>query len=87
MEEIVPRLSPTKQDELVRRYCAEAETLLAAAPDYPAAVRLKEALCTRFERECDSQLIISAVKQFISEHIRKHWETMDIGDRGTLHSH
>jgi len=74
MEDLVPRPHPTKQEELVSRFCLEAEALLADAPDYAAAVRMKDTLCLQFERECDSPLVVSAAKQFMEEYIQQQWE-------------
>jgi hypothetical protein len=62
-----------KQEELIRRYCAEAENEIAKAPDYASAKRLKESLCARFEQECESRLIIGAISQHLENLLKQLW--------------
>jgi hypothetical protein len=64
-----------KQEELIRRYCAEAEKELAKAPDYASALRLKESMCSRFEQECESGLIIGAIRQHLGNAMKQLWGT------------
>ena len=40
-----------QQEDLVRRYCEEAERTLRSAPDYSSALRAKQDLCERFNLE------------------------------------
>ena len=62
-----------KQEELIRRYCAEAVSLLAEAPDYESAVRLKESLCKRFQSECDSSLVVAATSLHLEKVLKQRW--------------
>jgi hypothetical protein len=62
-----------KQEDLIIKYCREAESALAAASDYDAALRLKESVCQRFQRECESSLVVAAVKLHIDDLVRKRW--------------
>jgi hypothetical protein len=73
MEEIRPGPYSPKQDELIRRYCREAEAVLASAADYPSALRMKQSLCQRFEKECDSTLVVSATRQFLESLLKQRW--------------
>jgi hypothetical protein len=63
----------TQQEELIRRYCAEAERQLEKAPDYAAALQLKESLCAMFERECESSMVVAATRQYIEEALQRLW--------------
>jgi hypothetical protein len=80
MEDVRPGPYSPKQDELIRRYCEEAEAVLSSAADYSSAIRMKESLCERFEKECDSKLVVSATKQFIDSLLKQRWGT---GARGS----
>ena len=71
----VPQLP--KQEELIRRYCEEAEALLSSAEDYPSAVRMKQSICVRFQKECDSELVVHATGQFIDNLIKTRWGMPD----------
>ena len=77
MEDMRQRPDSTKQDELIRRYCEEAEALLSSAEDYPSAVRMKQSICERFQKECDSELIVHATGQFIDNLIKTRWGMPD----------
>jgi hypothetical protein len=84
MEDMRQRPDSTKQDELIRRYCEEAEKVLSAAADYPSAVRMKHSLCDRFEKECDSKLVVSATKQFIDNLLKHRWGIPADGSSATF---
>jgi len=62
-----------KQEDLIRKYCAEAESVLAEAHDYNSAVRLKDSLCRRFQNECDSSLVVVATKIHLDNLLKKRW--------------
>jgi hypothetical protein len=64
-----------KQEELIRKYCAEADSVLAGAPDYDSAVRLKEKLCKRFQSECDSSLVVAAASLHLDNLLKQRWAT------------
>jgi len=65
--------NPAHLSELIARYCAEAEETLNAAPDYGSALRLKETLCSRFQEECESSLVVNATRQYIDAVLRNRW--------------
>jgi hypothetical protein len=63
-----------KQTQLVRTYCAEAERVLNQVPDYTTAVQMKESLCERFQKECDSSLVVTAIRQYIDGVLKERWK-------------
>jgi hypothetical protein len=62
-----------KQEDLIVKYCKDAESTLATANDYESAVRLKESMCQQFQTECRSSLVIAAVKIHLDDLLRKRW--------------
>jgi len=84
MEDIRPGPYSPKQEELIRRYCEEAEKVLSSAANYPSAVRMKQSLCERFEKECDSKLVVSATKLFIENLLKQRWGIRKRGSSATL---
>ncbi len=76
-----------RQDELIRRYCEEADSLLRAAPDLPTALRLKDELCDRFQRECDSELIVTATMHYIDDLLLHQWGRTRQSNDSSNHSH
>jgi AAA+ superfamily predicted ATPase len=74
MSEILGIEEAERQNILIRRYCEEAEKIIEDAPDYTAAVRLKESLCRRFAEECDSELVVNATSQYLDRVLSKHWK-------------
>ncbi|MDH3252606.1 MAG: hypothetical protein OEM41_07425 [Ignavibacteria bacterium] len=73
MEELNRLPIPDLQQQLLNRYCAEARASILAAPDRAAAVQETTELCHRFGRECSSQLVVRATRQFIDEFIKARW--------------
>ncbi len=73
MEDLRRDMRSTRQVELIRRYCEEADSRLSGATDYASALRVKDSLCDRFERECDSGIVILATKRFIDDLLRARW--------------
>ncbi len=74
MEDLGVPQSSELQDALLRKYCAEAETLLAQAPDYDTAFRLKQALCERFQSECESSIVVAAAKVHLDNLLKTRWK-------------
>lgn len=70
-----------KQEELIRKYCAEADSALAGAPDYDSAIRLKESLCERFQNECDSTLVVAATTLHLDNLLRRRWGKSPLATR------
>ena len=65
--------NPAHLSELITKYCVEVEEKLNAAPDFGTALHLKETLCSRFETECESSLVVNATKQYIDAVLRHRW--------------
>jgi len=74
MEQIVKHPSFDTQQELLRRYCKEAEALLTKATDMNDASRIKEEACERFQQECNSSLLVNATKDYIDQIIARMWQ-------------
>jgi hypothetical protein len=62
-----------KQEDLIRKYCGEVDALIAEAPDYDSAVRLKESLCSRFQSECDSSMVVAATTLHVDKLFEERW--------------
>lgn len=73
MEDIRGPENSEKQEQLIRRYWAEAERQLSQAPDQASALRMKESICARFESECESSLVISAIRQHLEILLKRCW--------------
>jgi hypothetical protein len=73
MEDIRGPENSEKQEQLIRRYCPEFETQLSQAPDRASALQMKESLCARFETECESALVISAIRQHLEILLKRRW--------------
>lgn len=72
MDSHVPGKSE-KQEDLIRKYCSEVDALIAGAPDYHSAVRLKEFLCSRFQSECDSSMVVAATTLHVEKRLEERW--------------
>ena len=73
MEDHVISARSEKQEDLVRKYCAEAESILAEATDYDSAARLKDSLCRRFHDECESSLVVAALELHLDSLLKQRW--------------
>ncbi len=73
MEEILRIAQPDPQLELVARYCREAGDLLAGTLDSVSAARVRDTLCDRFARECQSPLVVHAAREFMTHLIHRRW--------------
>jgi len=62
------------QSELLTRYCQQAERLLAEAPSYESALKLRDDLCARFRQECQSSLIVNATHEYLTQIISRTWQ-------------
>ena len=65
--------NPAHLSALITKYCAEVEEKLNEATDYATALGLKETLCSRFQEECESSLVVSATRQYIDTVLRNRW--------------
>jgi hypothetical protein len=84
MENVRDLGNSEKQEGLIRAYCAEAEKLLAGATGYASAVRLKESLCERFQKECDSTLVATAIRMHLEGVLKTRWGVSEHGGDTTV---
>ncbi len=68
---LVKHPSLTLQDSLLTQYCSEAEERILSAATILEARQIGEELCTRFQRECSSELLFHATRQYIEEIIAR----------------
>ncbi len=61
------------QEALIRRYCDEAERLILPVTGYADALRVSDELCERFEKECESEMVAGAVRQYLRGIIEARW--------------
>lgn len=73
MDEVVKHPEHTPQQELVRGYCREAEALITIAPSRSDAIRIKDEWCTRFRKECESELLVNAASAYLDTMIASQW--------------
>jgi hypothetical protein len=59
-----------RQQELIRRTCLEAEERIARARDRGEALLIREQVCERFGRECQSAFVVHALRHHLMEVIR-----------------
>lgn len=77
MEKNVTQARSERQEDLLARYCSEAEGLILAAKDAREAQEIRDRLCKRFQEECNSQLIVNATRAY-ADHIITHIWSSDI---------
>ncbi len=59
------------QQELLKQYCAEAEAMLKTSTSEADARKVGMIMCSRFEQECSSALVIQATRAYIGDVIRR----------------
>ena len=70
-----------RQEDLLRRYCDQAEAALRDAKDFASAKRIGDELCDRFAQECTSSMIVHATRTYLDELINHRWgKQNDDGD-------
>ncbi|HXG01190.1 MAG TPA: hypothetical protein VNL69_10390 [Bacteroidota bacterium] len=71
MEALVRHPASDMQDEMLRRYCAEAEERIARASNAIQARRLGEEVCAKLETECTSKLVLHATRTYVEQIINE----------------
>ncbi len=71
MEALVRHPVSDLQDEMLKRYCAEAEARILHASTAQQARRWGEEICSKLERECSSKLILNATRTYIDAIIQE----------------
>ena len=73
MEQVTKHPKSNDQEEILRRYCSEAERLLGEASDLRQAIDIRNQLCTRLQNECSSGLLLNATKAYVDRIIAARW--------------
>jgi hypothetical protein len=72
--ERIPSADPdSRERRLLQRYCEEAEPLIRAAESRDRALALRDEICTRFAHECQSSLVFTATREYLTSIIDSHW--------------
>ncbi len=87
MEKVVKHPTSDEQRELLNCYCKEAEALLIKAADINDAIRIKNEACKRFQRECNSSILVNATKDYINQIIERTWKRGHEGKSGKDDEH
>lgn len=74
MEALIRHPVSDVQDEMLKRYCAEAQARIIHAPTVHEARLWGEEMCSKLERECSSKLILNATRAYIDAIIRERFE-------------
>lgn len=74
MEKVVKHPTFDEQQDLLHRYCKEAEALLSKAADINEAIRIKDETCKRFQLECNSSILVNAMKDYMDQIIERTWK-------------
>ena len=61
------------QEDLLHRYCEQAEAALRDANDFASAQRLASELCNRFAQECTSPMVVHATTTYLDGLINHRW--------------
>jgi hypothetical protein len=66
--EAIPR-----QQALLREYCAGVEDRIKTAQSESDASNLVDSLCRKFDSQCESEVLRSGLRIYLSELIRRYW--------------
>ena len=77
-EELIPErrddiLSSSKQEELIKNYCAGIEEQIRTAPASAEAKKIIDVACSGFESECKSGVVRSFLQQYVRGLYENHW--------------
>lgn len=81
MEQLTKLPKPDPQAELLKSYCAEAETLIMTASSEEEAKVLGRQLCSKFRGECSSALVVNATEKYIDNIISRTFQNRNEQDR------
>ena len=68
---LVKHPNHTRQDSLLAQYCSEAEERIRTATNIIEARQFGDELFAKFQRECSSELLFHATRQYIDEIISR----------------
>lgn len=81
MERLKMRVFPDPQQDIIERYCAEAQQLLDRATSEAEAQAIRTSVCSQLAQECDSPLIMDATKKYVDHVIQTRWIKSDRMDK------
>lgn len=70
MGALVPHPVSDIQDEILRRYCTEAERRIMQAHNAQQARQWGEEVCAQLRQECSSTLVLHATRTYVDALIR-----------------
>jgi hypothetical protein len=73
------------QEDLVRRYCQEAEARLAHARDLGEALKIRDEVCALLESECSSSIIAVGARAYLKSIIEQEWHERSESHQRDLH--
>jgi hypothetical protein len=76
-------LPPEQQQRLVGNYCRSMMGLIESASSQRDALRAAEEHCSAFDKECSSDIIRSAVRTHVAQHIAARWSTAPAAGEST----
>jgi hypothetical protein len=59
-----------RQQELIQQTCRDAEERIARARDRGEALLIREQVCAQFGRECQSAVVVHALRRYLMDVIR-----------------
>ncbi len=66
-------LSSSKQEELIKKYCAGIEDRIRTAPANAEAKKIIDDACRGLESECKSGVVRSFLQQYVRDLFENHW--------------
>jgi hypothetical protein len=79
MERLTDKAFLAPQEEIIKRYCAEARELLTRASSKEQALAIRAKICSQLALECDSPLILDATQTYADRLIQSIWKNADTG--------
>jgi hypothetical protein len=65
--------SEPRQENIIQRYCAEIDTKIVAAGSKSDALTIVETACQQFESTCESEILLSALRQHLMDVVNHEW--------------
>lgn len=72
-ESVYLQLPFQQQTELISRYCGGIQEKISNAPTEMDAQKIADELCAQFHRSCSSDILRSAMTEYVQNRIRQIW--------------
>ena len=72
-----------RQHSLLRKYCAGVEDRIKIADSKSDASKLVDNICQKFDAECESDVLRSGLRAYLSQLLHKYWNEHDDSERHT----